>query len=68
MEVLITPKKREFPTAKCNKCATVVQLESYDDLRFVPDYRDGDYYVWICPTCKYNNSIDFKLIPNKWEV
>jgi len=38
-------------TVTCQGCSAKIKLEKGDSVQFVPDQRDGDYYVAKCPEC-----------------
>lgn len=50
-------KKGKLPSekiaqSKCPHCGCIVEVMS-GECRYVSDFRDGDAYVYECPTCKH---------------
>lgn len=45
----------------CESCNAKIELEKGDDVKFVADPRDGDYYEFECPECKGNITMDTTL-------
>ena len=53
--------EKQLNTIKCNKCNCVVECEA-DELEFVSDWRDGDFYWFKCPECSHKKAISAKEI------
>lgn len=45
----------------CQSCDAQIKLEASDTIQFIPDQRDGDYYMFKCPECGRNVTIQASL-------
>ena len=46
----------------CSSCETEMEVEK-SDLKYVYDFRDGDYVTFSCPTCKRDACLIAKFLP-----
>lgn len=46
----------------CRNCKSELEIER-SDLKFVPDMRDGDAFVYNCPCCAQLNYIAASFVP-----
>ena len=49
----------------CPHCYCKFKLLPNDDVRFVPDQREGDYYMVECPDCKSDVTIAVSLLARR---
>ena len=55
MKILKQGKEQNWWTGRkftCDACKTQFQLETQDSVQEQDDWRDGNYAVIKCPTCK----------------
>lgn len=67
MKVLKKGKKAKPWAGKktlCDNCGSKIQLEESDNLKLIPDQRDGDYYEFRCPECSSSITVDARLMRN----
>lgn len=50
---VLTEKARKF---QCRECGSLI-LAKRKEGRFNADWRDGDFFLFACPECKYDNAI-----------
>lgn len=58
-------KKGKVPTSvreiECRKCHSEIEFTA-DELEYVVDQRDGNFYWFMCPVCKERRAIAEHLI------
>lgn len=61
MKVILNKLKALFNIITCRHCESKVRCKK-EEMEYVSDFRDGDFYWFNCPVCKEKTAIDARLV------